>query len=322
MALPSGLARQVSFKKESVVGTAVVPDKTVPWVEGNGLELTIDRLVSQGAITGRTITDVDQVKAGNETYEGDLGIEAYEQSIGPLLYYALGAVNTTGSGPYVHVITPGNLTGISATFEFSRPMTDGTVQAFTHAGVKVRGLEIAITAGEIITIGLDLLGSIAAEAIDTSPTAVAFAGQATRPFTAIEVGTAELGGSPANIKSASLSIQNALSTDERRFIGSARIKEPLQNGRREITGEVTMEFESMTAYNRYKNLTYADMEIEATNGTEALNFVAHSRFDGSTPTVNGDDLLELTQPITIEGDGSDADALTITYTSDDATINT
>lgn len=322
MALPSGLARSVGFKKETVVGTPVVVDKFVPWVEGNGIENSIDRLTSQGAIAGRTITDVDQTKAGNVTLEGDVGIEAYEQSIGPILYYALGSVNTTGAGPYVHVITPGNLTGITSTWQFGKPRTDGTVQPFRYTGCKVRGLEISIAAGEIITIGVDLLASLAVEDSATALAAPSYAAQATRPFTAIEVGTAELGGSAANIKSASLSIVNALSTDERRFVGENTIAEPLQNGRRELTGEVVLEFETMTAYNRYVNLTYADFEVEATNGSESLNFLGYCRFDGSSPTVNGDDLLELTQPITFEGDGSDADALTITYTSDDATIDT
>lgn len=318
MSLPSGLARSVGWKKEAAFGTPVTPDIFVPWVEGGGVATEIDRLVSQGAIAGRTITDVDQVKAGNQTIEGDLGLEAFEQSIGNLLYGALGAVNTSGAGPYTHVLTPGDLTGLGYTFQFGLPDVSGTVRPFLFSGVKIRGVELAIEAGEIITVGLDLLGSVE-EDTATALAAPSYAAQATRPFTALEVGTAEIGGAAANIKSAKLSIQNALS-DDRRFLGQATIAEPLQNGRREITGEVVMEFESMTAYNRYKNLTWADIEIEATNGTESLGFVAHSRFDGSTPSVNGDDLLELTQPITVEGDGTDADALTITYVSDDAVV--
>lgn len=321
MSLPSGLARQVGFKKESVVGTPVTVDKFVPWVEGNGIENNIDRLTSAGAIAGRTITDVDQTKAGNVTMEGDIGIEAYEQSIGPILYYAMGAVTPSGAGPYTHTITPGDLTGISSTWQFGRPDTSGTVRPFTYAGCKVRGVELAIAAGEIITMGVDLVASTVVEATGTALATATYAAQATRPFIASEVTVNTIGGVATNIKSASLSIQNALSTDERRFIGSRVIKEPLQNGRREITGELVMEFESLTAYNRYVNLTYADIIITASNGTESLSFNASARFDGGTPTVNGDDLVELTQPFTVEGDGTDADGLTIIYVCDDATIN-
>lgn len=317
MAAPSAIASQLGFKQESTFGTPVTVDTFIPLVS-ESITQEIERLESAGMIAGRRLIDTDQWKAGNKTISGDLQFELYEQSIGTLLKHCLGATSTSGSGPYTHVLTPDTLTGLGLTVQVGRPDTAGTVRPFTYAGCKVVSWELAIEAGQIATMGVTVEGTVA-EATGTALASASYAAQATRPFTAIEVSVGSIGGTTTNIKKFSLSGDNSMDVD-RRFIGSALPSQPLEGERRNYEGEVSLEFSSLTDYNRFVNGTEADILVTLSNGVESIAINAHARFDGTTPTVGGPGLLMLDQPFRVLGDGTDADGLTITVINDDATV--
>lgn len=316
MALPSGLAAQIGWAEETTWGTPVTVDTFAPLVsESIGFEKT--RLESSGIISGRTILDTDQVKAGNRTVSGDIQLEAYEQSIGTVLKHALGTVSTTGSGPYTHTITPGDLTGLGLTVQVGRPDVGGTVRPYTFSGCKVESVELAIAAGEIATLGVSVVGKDVAT--NTALASVSYAAQASRPFTGIEATTSTWGGGALEIKQVSLSIANNLDAD-RRFLGTDTIDEPLQAELRTIDGSLEVEFSSLALWEDFASLTYRDLIVTATNGVESLSYTVHARLDGVEPQVGGRGLVTTDIPYVVSGDGSDADAVTIVYTSDDATI--
>ena len=316
MALPSGLAAQIGWAEETTWGTPVTVDTFAPLVsESIGFEKT--RLESSGIISGRTILDTDQVKAGNRTVSGDIQLEAYEQSIGTVLKHALGTVSTTGSGPYTHTITPGDLTGLGLTVQVGRPDVGGTVRPYTFSGCKVESVELAIAAGEIATLGVSVVGKDVAT--NTALASVSYAAQASRPFTGIEATTSTWGGGALEIKQVSLSIANNLDAD-RRFLGTDTIDEPLQAELRTIDGSLEVEFSSLALWEDFASLTYRDLIVTATNSVESLSYTVHARRDGVEPQVGGRGLVTTDIPYVVSGDGSDADAVTIVYTSDDATI--
>ena len=316
MALPSGLAAQIGWAEETTWGTPVTVDTFAPLVsESIGFEKT--RLESSGIISGRTILDTDQVKAGNRTVSGDIQLEAYEQSIGTVLKHALGTVSTTGSGPYTHTITPGDLTGLGLTVQVGRPDVGGTVRPYTFSGCKVESVELAIAAGEIATLGVSVVGKDVAT--NTALASVSYAAQASRPFTGIEATTSTWGGGALEIKQVSLSIANNLDAD-RRFLGTDTIDEPLQAELRTIDGSLEVEFSSLALWEDFASLTYRDLIVTATNGVESLSYTVHARLDGVEPQVGGRGLVTTDIPYVVSGDGSDADAVTIVYTSDDASI--
>lgn len=317
MAAPSALATQWGYKQESTFGTPVTVDTFVPLVS-ESVTQEIERLESEGQIAGRRIIDSDQWKAGNKTIAGDVQLELYEQSIGTLLKHCLGATSTSGSGPYAHVLTPASLTGLGLTQQFGRPDVGGTVRSFTYAGTKIASWELAVEAGQIGTLGLSCVGTVA-ETTGTALASASYAAQATRPFTAIEATVFTIGGASTNIKGFKLSGDNGLDVD-RRFLGSALPAQPLEAEPRTYEGELNLEFSSLTDYERFTGGTEADIAVTLSNGVESLAIVAHARFDGTTPTVGGRGLVMLDMPFKCVGDGSDADALTITYTSDDATV--
>lgn len=317
MALPSGLAAQIGWAQETTWGTPVTVTTFAPLVsESIGYEVA--RLESSGIITGRTITDTDQVKAGNVTVSGDIQLEAFEQSIGTLLKHALGSVSsTTASAPYTHTITPGTLTGLGLTVQVGRPDVGGTVRPYTFSGCKVDSLELSIAAGEIATLGVTLVGKDVAT--NTSLAAASYQAQATRPFTGIEATTSTWGATTPNITAVTLSVANNLAA-ERRFLGTDTVAEPLQAERRTVDGTLSVEFSSLALWEDYAALTYRDLTVTCTNGVETLSYVAHARLDGVEPQVGGPGIVTAEIPYVVNGDGSDADGITITYTSDDSTI--
>jgi hypothetical protein len=116
------------------------------------------RLESGGIIAGRRVLTSDQWSGGDVTVSGSVQHELYNRGLGKIFTAMFGTVVTTGAGPYTHTFTPGDLTGDALTVQVGRPATNGTVYPFTYAGMKVTSWEIACAAGEIATLGMDLVG--------------------------------------------------------------------------------------------------------------------------------------------------------------------
>ena len=316
MALPSGLAAQVGMKAETTWGTPVTVDRFVPLVS-ESLTVKVDHLVSEGIIAGRTIVDTDQVKSGNVEVSGELAFEAYEQSIGQLLYHALGSVSsTTASAPYTHTITPGDIANLGLTVQVGKPDTGGTVRPFTYSGCKVDSLNLKVAAGEIATLGVGVMARTVVT--NTSLETASFATQAATPFTGIQATTTTWGGGALNVRSFELSIENHL--EDRRFLGSAYTSEYKRTARRDVSGSAEVEFESLALFNDFIALTHNDFIVTMTNGTESLGVTMHARIEEFPVEVKDKGLVVVEVPLVAAGDGSDADALTIAYTCDDTSV--
>jgi hypothetical protein len=149
---------QIGYALETTVGTPATVTAFLPLLsETLGQKKT--RLESSGIIAGRRVVTSDQWNGGNVTVSGSIQHELYNRGLGKLFTVMFGAVATTGSGPYTHTFTPGDLTGDALTIQVGRPATNGTVYPFTYAGMKVTSWELACSAGEIATIGLDVTGT-------------------------------------------------------------------------------------------------------------------------------------------------------------------
>ena len=157
MALKSGLAAQIGFVTETTVGVAKTPTLFLPLVD-ESIELEKERLESEGIYAGRRVLDSDQWNGGNNTVGGDIGLELTNRGLGVLFKHAFGGVATTGSGPYTHTFTPGDLSGVSFTTQVGVPGVGGTVHPKTASGCKVASWELACAAGEIATWGQTVVG--------------------------------------------------------------------------------------------------------------------------------------------------------------------
>jgi hypothetical protein len=314
MALGSGMAAQIGFATETVYGTGVTPTVFLPLVS-EGLTNQVERLESAGIIAGRRVLTSNQWSAGNVTVSGDVELELYNRGLGKLFVTMFGAVVTTGAGPYTHVFTPGDLTGDSLTMQVGRPGTGGTVHPFTYSGCKIASWELACSAGEIAT----LKTSVVAQQ-ETTGTALA---SATYPATIkplhFDHASVSLGGSAVLVKSFTLSGDNAMA-DDRRFLGTDLIAEPLEAGLRTYEGSLDIEFTDLTQYARYTAGTEVALSVVFTSGADVVTIAANVRLDGETPTVSGTDILEQSVGFKAVASGADSTAVTVTIVNADATV--
>jgi hypothetical protein len=311
MAAPAGLSGQFGIKTESVVGTAVTVDQFIP-ITSEGLAQDIPRIDSQGIMAGRYT--ISSWGTGATSVGGPVALELNNKKLATLLNHCFGAVATTGAGPYTHTLTPGTLLGKSFTAQAGRPDLAGTVQPFTYAGCKVNTWEVSAQDGQFATLSLDIvaMSEVTATSLATASYVSGFA-----PFTFVQGSITQAGSAASAIKSFSLKGDNAL--ERRPRAGSASSKEPLPNNRRSYTGQLTADFESLTAYNRFVNGTETALVLAFSNGTDTLTFTANVRYDGATPTLAGLGMLEQSLPFTCISGTSDAAALTAVLVNSDTT---
>lgn len=312
MALKSGLNAQIGYAAESTWGTAVTPTRFIPLVSEK-LEQKIARLESKAILPGRRVLDSSQWAAGNVEIAGSVQHELYDHNLAIIFEHMFGSRVRTGAGPFTDTCTPGDLTGKGLTVQVGKPdVNNGTVQPFTYAGCKVAKWQLAGKAGEIVTLGLDLVGKS-----ETTATALATASYATLVPVTFLNGAVTLGGSAVNVKQFTLSGDNKLDA-ARRYIGTATIAEPLEADQREYAGSLMLEFEGLTQYNRFVNATSAALVLTFTVGSNTLTITTNVRVDGETPNVAGTKIIE--QPLKVKCHGTtDAAAITAVLVTSDAT---
>jgi len=324
MGTPAGLAAQLAFAEEVTYGTFIAPTRFFEFTDED-VKFEIARLESQGLRAGRRLQH--QWAAGAKMASGSIGLEIPNVGFGLILKHLLGGAAVAGpaSGAFTHTFTPGDLTGKSLTTQFGRPRNDATVEDFTYVGTKISSAEIACKAGEIATAKLNIFAQDEDQtrtlATPSYPTGIV-------PFTFVG-GVLSIAGSGVDVAEADLTIDNALTGARHRLkSGAALSKEPLENGRREVTGSCVADFDNLTAYNRFVTGTEAALVLTFTGQGAAipggstpysLQITLNVRFDGDTPNVSGAEVL--TQPLTFKAlsGTSDAAAITAVYVTSDAT---
>ncbi len=315
MVLKSGMVAQLGVKAETTWGTFVAPTRFYPLIS-ESLTEDIERIESEGIITGRRLLTSEQWAAGNVIVGGDIESELYQQGMGALLKACFGAVSTTGAGPYVHTFTPGDLTDDHLSVQVGKPDVAGTVQPFSFYGMKVDEWELAIEAGGLVTLTTSLVGKQLATA-DALATASFGTGAAT-PFT-FKHASATVAGGAAKVKKINIKGSNGLDAD-RRFIGTEYIDEPLEADLREYSGTLDLEFESLTMYNRFRNANeFAVVATISAGASASLAVTMNVRADGSTPEVDGRGIVQLSIPFKVIGTTTDALGITAVLTNTDAT---
>lgn len=315
MALKSGLAAQVGLKTETTWGTAVAVDRFTPLISESMTE-KIERLESAGIAPGARVLRSGQWATGNVEVSGDLGFELYQQGMGLWFRHMFGAVSTSGAGPYTHTFTPGDMSDDHFTLQIGKPDVAGTVQPFTFSGCKVTEWELAAKAGELVTLGVSVVGKDLATG--TSLATASYGTGSGLPFSFAHA-SVTVGGSAAYVKEITLKGSNGLAVD-RRGIGSAYIKEPLEAELRAYEGEMVCEFESLTQMNLFRNGTENALVLTIDAGSAAKCVITTNvRYDGSTPEVQGRGVTELKVPFKCLGPSTDAGAISAVLTNSDAT---
>src|SRR6478672_11110434 len=214
MALPTGLAGQVGFVSEVTPGTPVTVTRFLPFL-GESLDGAPDRIDTDAIYAGRTKQSSGQWQSGNINTTGSVNLEVFTTGIGLLLKHTLGAVATTGAGPYVHTFTPASQLGQSVTVQVGVPGVGGTVATKTMTGAKITKTSIKHAVGAISTFDIDLHGMDISYA--TALATATFPAGGGIPFVGQNV-TATIAGTAVCARDITIDINNPLS--ERRCLGS------------------------------------------------------------------------------------------------------
>lgn len=312
--LASGLAGQIGFAAESTYGTFVAPTRFLE-LNSSSIKYERERIESQGIRAGRRV--LHRWTGGVQRVAGDVEFEMAPQGFGLLWLNILGANTTTGSNPYTHTMTPGDLSGKSLSVQVGKPDIGGVVRVFSYLGCKITGAELSAAVNEYAMMNLSFYGNH----LDTSQTLGTASYPANLTPFDFTKGTVTLAAAGFDVKEFSLSIDNGLAVD-RHFLRTTtpeRSKEPLENNRRSVTGSLTADFTDLTAFNRFVNGTEAALVLTFDAGASAKTTITMNvRFDGEDPEL-GQELLEQPLPFKAVSATSDAAALTVAVVNADTT---
>jgi len=191
-----------------------------------------------------------------KTVSGSFTIAVPYAGFGFILKHALGAVSTTGSGPYTHAFTCAALP-LAMTVE-----VNSDTRVDLYAGCKITGIKITAALEDHVQCEVSILGRSVTNVSASTPT---FPTDTFIDWTA--AGTMSIGGSSYSLKMTECEVTNEL-TEDRYFLGSQLRSEPKRKG-----GMV-----------KFK----AELELDGTTHQAALmaNTSASLSFAfGSTPTA-------------------------------------
>lgn len=305
------MAGQVGWKSESVVGTGVTVDTFMPVTAAN---LSIDEgyLRTAGIRAGRRTRN--PARLGARKCSGSVEMELPNLSLAALMKHALGAVSTSGAGPYVHTLTPGAHLGKSLTLQIGIEDAGGTVRAFTATGAKLDGWEIGATVGELAMLSFDWTSKDV-----TTATALATASYAAGlvPFTFVEGSITVNGSAVASARSAKLTAVKGL-RNQRHVLGSRLIKEQLEEQHFEFTSEIEADFDDLTLFNLAVAATQVGSVLTFSNGTESLVITTSGQVVGDPPSLTGIGLESQTIRLDHSHATADASAITAVLTNGEA----
>ena len=323
MASPAGIAGQLGIAAEVTYGTYVAPARFLEVVSEN-LQLDVQRIESRGIRAGRRVLLSSQWAPGRRGAGGPVALELANVGQGLLWKHALGGVATAGptDSAYTHTYTPGDLSALSLTVQVGKPRQDGTVSPHSYLGCVIAGWELSCAAGEIPLWTLNML---AQDETTAQSLGAASYPAAHRPFTFVQ-GTLSIGGSAVDVASVTVRGENTLA-DDRYFIrGSGLRRIPLENGWRRYTASIVANFDNLTQYDRYRNATEAALSLAFVGGlvgssaTYDLTVSGNVRFDGTTPNLDGPELLDLPlEAVFIASGAADGSAITVTQRTSEAT---
>jgi hypothetical protein len=203
----------------------------------------------------------------------------------------------------------------------------GTALPFTFHGGKVLGWEFGISVDGFALFSVDM----DFEDVDTT-TALAAASYGVVKNFNFRQGTLSIGDTNsslttlAGVSAANIQGQNALA-NERFFLGSSGLKnEPLENGFRTISGDLTMEFRNSTdVYTAFESDAEKHLRLvfegDAIDGTytELLQIDLYDvRFEGETPKITGPEPAPFSADFTA-WEQDNGNSISVLYRTADAT---
>lgn len=296
------------------------------------------------ALSGSYVMRADRFSVNRKGAEGSVTLEPLTRGFGSWLAFMMGQVASTGpveTAAYTHTGTINNLTGKNLTVQVLRADETGTLRPWTYEGGKVTNYEFSNSVDQTLrcTIGLDF-------ELESNPDAPAgvYAGTALTALAASptgsnvfvwDQGTVTVGGTPYDISEITIGVDNSLNVDRYFIRQGATKREPVQDGKREITWSFTTTYadnnfwekvSSATAAGSYAAIQAKWVGLTSIPGTTTPLYpcitidIPVARFDEGGPNVDGDGMLEQSFSGVGLYDGTNS-PITVTYKSQDATAS-
>jgi hypothetical protein len=315
-----GSRSQMLFWEESTFG------ETPLTVSANGLDFTNESIQTEvntfASETIRAHRMIQAVLRGNQRPGGDINCELHSEGMTTLFKHALGSVSTTGSNPYTHVIS--GASSLPVGLQFEKGFTD-IAQYFLYKGCRINTLNMNFPQEGLVNATFSILAR--EEAVSTAPQDATPTYASVDPivsFNATLYEGAGLGSAVAlgTVVEANFSVENNIREDQ--FVIGSRLRYNLPEGRRVVTGSMTVFFEDVTLYNKFVNGTQASFKIVCTTAganTVTFEFPQIQYAGGSpTPVIADDGPIQITLPFQTERYETWDTDIRITFVNTEATI--
>jgi hypothetical protein len=337
----SGSLARFGIGKETTYGTAVAVTESFE-IMSEDFAGKYERTNAE-ALSGSYVMRADRFSVNRKGAEGSVTLEPLTRGFGAWLNWLTGAVATTGpveTAAYTHTATINNLFGKNITAQVLRPDEGDVLRPWTYEGGKVMSYEFSNSVDQTLRCSITL--DFEQESNPDSPAGVyagtALAALPTSPTGANvfvwDQGTVSIGGTAFDISEVTIGVDNSLNADRYFIRQGATKKEPVQDGKRNITWSFKTTYPDNNFWEKVSSATvagsYATLQAKwvgliAIPGTTTPLYpcitidIPVARFDEGGPKVDGDGMLE--QQFSGVGlyDGTTS-PITITYKSQDTTV--
>lgn len=327
----AGLGSQFGAKKETTWGTAVTVDKFFEY-ESESLSLDQNYYDGLGLRAARTFAPSNRTKKTTRSAGGDTQV-AFPQKLGGFFLDLMVAptitpVLATGTAYNSTFLIGASVPTKSATLQINKPTTAGVDTAFTYPGSMLVSATFSMETGGVLMATF----TWACKDETTPSTTPAGAALATATYVAgndvwphQEMLVTWAGGS-APVTSVSWTWEQPFAAERFFLDGSATRAKPIPNGLATVTGTMASEYFDQTFYTAFRSGTMAQLVCTAT-GTTAISGAEFPTFTntfsavqirGSSPQVDGADLLDMSVPFVAKDDGVATAPWVAVYKSSDS----
>jgi hypothetical protein len=268
MALPYlGYGSHIGIGKEVTWGTAVARSRWVRPIScdlaRNVMNQEVEDLAVDASANLALHFQSGEECGGGFSFHADFGCYVFTA----LLEQAMGAVATSGSGPYTHAFTLDRDVLNGLTIE----QATGLSEAEVFEGCSVDELVIEVEAGGRMRVTPTIIAETSG-----GPTTIGTPTFITSgPVLHNQAGTLSFNSVEYTIKRLVLTIRNRLG--RRQQLGSHHTKQPTRTGRQEVTVSVTLERVSNALKTAHQARTQSDLAITFTGaGDNSLVITAHN----------------------------------------------
>lgn len=296
MAIPFvGRNSAVGIGRESTYGTAVSRTNWRPAITFSGnrkLEFRPRPNLRTSSATGATPRSHYQVV---EAPEGEFELEATYENIGIILRLCLGAVSTSGSGPYTHDYTIDDLEAFTL-----EQVRGNATNSDVFEGCKAKGLTLRGDTESPMRLRVPWRAETGASRASAGSPSY---GSGDSPILGHHAGTLGFNSATYTLVDYEITLDNALI--ERRNLGSLLRPEPAE-GIKSVRLKVTLEYSTDALQTALLANTQGDLTLAFTSGSQSLTITLQNAYIGMCEEPVGDaGIIRQAVEFVGEGDGTD-----------------